>query len=76
MRLQYKGHQITVADLAAKLKNGKLNDNPSLLTILKKRAAYQQYLLNCKKREMGKEKEEKKFGEVNYPEVHFPKFME
>jgi len=69
VNLRYKGYQITIADLAVKLKNGKLGNNPPLITIIKKRAAYQRYLENRRK------KEEKEFADVKYPEVHFPKIM-
>jgi len=68
--LKYKGYHVTVADLAVKLKNGKLGNDPSLITIIKKRAAYQKYLENRKKKE-----EEKKFADIKYPEIHFPKIM-
>ena len=73
--MRCKGHEVTVADLAVKLKQGKLGQDPSLIEIIKKRAAYQQYLENRKAREAKKGKDEKKFGDVQFPDIHFPEFM-
>ncbi|MEM0142520.1 MAG: hypothetical protein QXL94_01000 [Candidatus Parvarchaeum sp.] len=72
VRLKCNGHTVNVSDLAIKLKNGKSNDIP-LTQIIKKRASYQQYLLNRQKRKEGIQNAEITFPEINFPSIEFPK---
>lgn len=74
VHLQYNGHEIDISDLAGKLKNGKELGLP-LTKIIKKRAAYQQYLENRerKKEEARKAKEEgPQLPEVHLPDIELP----
>ena len=74
VKVRYKGYDITIADIVAKMENGKNSNNLPLIAIIKKRAAYQRYLENRKK------KQENNFAnieysDIKYPKVHFPKIM-
>ncbi|MEM4098049.1 MAG: hypothetical protein QXS81_05125 [Candidatus Micrarchaeaceae archaeon] len=72
VRLKYNGHTVNVFDLAIKLKNNALNNDMSLIKIIKKRAAYQRYLLNRqRKKEAGNAGIT--FPEIEFPKIEFPK---
>ena len=72
VRIRYKGYDVTIADVVAKMENGKNSNNLPLITIIKKRAAYQRYLENRKKKQKFANIE---YPDIKYPEVHFPKIM-
>jgi hypothetical protein len=69
VRLQYNGREIDISDVAAKLRNGK-NLKLPIIQIVKKRAAYQRYLENRKKK-----KEARKAEGPALPEVHLPNII-
>ena len=72
VRLRYNGHDVQVADLAIKLKNGKQQEMP-VMKIIKKRAAYEQYLENReKKKEEARKEEGPPLPEVQLPDIQFP----
>lgn len=72
VRMRYNGHDVQVADLAVKLKNGKQQEMP-VIKIVKKRAAYEQYLENReKKKEEARKEEGPPLPEVQLPDIQFP----
>jgi len=72
VRVRYKGYDVIIADVVAKMENGKNGNNLPLIAIIKKRAAYQRYLENRKKKQKFANIE---YPDIKYPEVHFPKIM-
>ncbi|MEM3858564.1 MAG: hypothetical protein QW478_04055 [Candidatus Micrarchaeaceae archaeon] len=71
VKLKYNGHTVNVSDLAIKLKNNALN-NVSLIKIIKKRAAYQQYLLNRQRKKEEAQKASITFPKIEFPQIEFP----
>ncbi len=79
VRLKYKGYDVNISDLVSRLEKGSLKGLP-LLTIIKKRAAYQRYLSNKAKRKAQESEQsnslfELQFPEVNYPEIKLPSLL-
>ncbi|MEM0148434.1 MAG: hypothetical protein QXN16_00600 [Candidatus Micrarchaeaceae archaeon] len=76
VRLKYNNHAVKVSDLAIKLNNNEPINIP-LTQIIKKRAAYQQYLLNRQNKHKDQSNKENQnaitFPEIKFPSIEFPK---